>query len=142
MELSKKAAYIKGLIEGLKLEENSDQGKVLKAMSDLLEEMAAHIEEMTLAFNEAVDTIDDINSDLTDLEREVYGEDFEDDFDEDGEFDEGEAIYECVCPTCGDTIRLSDTLLADGEITCPGCGEVLEFDYSEDDIEDPDSSDN
>ena len=123
MELVKKAAYIKGLMEGLKLEESSDEGKVLKAMSELLEEMAAQVEDLTVAFNDTVDTLDDINCDLTDLEEFVYGDSEED--------AEGESVYECICPTCGDSIRLTEALLADGEITCSGCGEKLEFDYDD-----------
>lgn len=132
MELVKKAAYIKGLVEGLKLDENSDEGKVLKAMSELLEELAGQVEDVTAAFNDAVDTIDEINCDLTDLEDAVYGN-------EDDDIDDGDELYECVCPSCGDTIRLNEKLLAQGEITCPGCGEVLEFDFDESEFEEEDT---
>ena len=34
MELTNKAAYIKGLMEGMKIDETTDQGKVLKGLID------------------------------------------------------------------------------------------------------------
>ena len=50
-----------------------------------------------------------------------------------------DAMYECVCPNCGDTIMLGENIIADGSIDCPNCGESLEFDFSE--IEDEDNED-
>ena len=46
--MKEKAAYLRGLIEGLGIDETSKEGKVIKAMSELLGELA-----------EAVDGIDD-----------------------------------------------------------------------------------
>ena len=58
----------------------------------------------------------------------------------DDEYDDDEdAMYECVCPNCGDTIMLGENIIADGSIDCPNCGESLEFDFSE--IEDEDNED-
>ena len=45
--MKEKAAYLKGLIDGLGIDESTKEGKVIKAMSELLSEMA-----------EAVDAID------------------------------------------------------------------------------------
>ena len=53
--------------------------------------------------------------------------------------DDDDAMYECVCPNCGDTIMLGENIIADGSIECPNCGESLEFDFSE--IEDEDNED-
>lgn len=53
--------------------------------------------------------------------------------------DDDDAMYECVCPNCGDTIMLGENIIADGSIDCPNCGESLEFDFSE--IEDEDNED-
>ena len=46
------------------------------------------------------------------------------------DFDD-EELYECVCPTCGDTICLGENIIEEGSIDCPNCGELLEFDFSE-----------
>ena len=58
---------------------------------------------------------------------------------DDDDDDDDDAMYECVCPNCGDTIMLGENIIADGSIECPNCGESLEFDFSE--IEDEDNED-
>lgn len=136
MELSKKVAYLKGLMEGLKIDESTNEGKILALMADVLEEMAATVEDIADEVDEAVELIDVLDEDLGDLEEEVYGCDCEDDedcdccCDDDEDFDD-EELYECVCPSCGDTIMLGENIIAEGSIDCPNCGENLEFDFSE-----------
>ena len=132
MELSKKAAYIKGLMEGLGIDDSTDQGKVMKAMAELLEEMAEAIEDVTVLADETVDVVDSISDDLSDLEDAFYEEGY-DGSDDDDEFEE--VLYECVCPTCGETIVLDDEMVGTGSVECPKCGESLEFDFSEEDTE-------
>ena len=39
MELSKRAAYLQGLVDGLGVDESTKEGKIIKAMSALLAEM-------------------------------------------------------------------------------------------------------
>ena len=115
MELSKKVAYLKGLMEGLKIDDSTNEGKILTIMADILDEMSA-----------TVDDDDDCDCD--------------DDCCCDDEYDDDEdAMYECVCPNCGDTIMLGENIIADGSMDCPNCGESLEFDFSE--IEDEDNED-
>ena len=40
------------------------------------------------------------------------------------------------CPSCNETIVLCESDLDLGEITCPSCGEKLEFEFDEDEEED------
>ena len=40
MELNKKAAYLQGLVDGLGIDDTTKEGKIIKAMSTLLGEMA------------------------------------------------------------------------------------------------------
>ena len=136
MELSNKAAYIKGLMEGMKIDESTDQGKVLKAMAELMEEMAKAIEDVTVLADETVDVVDSISDDLSDLEDDFYEEFYgdEDDDDDDDVFDD-DTLYECVCPSCGETIVMDDKMVENGSIDCSNCGESLEFDFSDDDTE-------
>ncbi len=134
MELSNKAAYIKGLMEGMKIDESTDQGKVLKAMAELMEEMAKAIEDVTVLADETVDVVDSISDDLSDLEDDFYEEYYDDEDDDDDVFDD-DTLYECVCPSCGETIVMDDKMVENGSIECPNCGESLEFDFSDDDTE-------
>ncbi|WP_295210630.1 CD1247 N-terminal domain-containing protein [Ruminococcus sp.] len=147
MELSKKVAYLKGLMDGLKIDDSTNEGKILYAMADILDEMAATVEDVADEVDEAVELLDTLDEDLGELEDDFYCDDDDcdcdddcccDDDDEDYE-DDDDAMYECVCPNCGDTIMLGENIIAEGSIDCPNCGESLEFDFSEiDDEEDED----
>lgn len=131
MELSNKVAYIKGLMEGLAIDESTNEGKILKAMADVLADMAETIEDLSVEVDEAVELIDAIDEDLGQVEEDLYGDDEDDDEDDDeaDESDFDEVQYECVCPTCGDTIYLDEGVVEQGSIDCPNCGEKLEFDF-------------
>ena len=60
MELSKKAAYLKGLMAGLKISGDTPEGQVLLYMGELLEQMADEIEENSHALNAVTDYIDEL----------------------------------------------------------------------------------
>lgn len=137
MELSKKVAYLKGLMEGLKIDDSTNEGKILTIMADILDEMSATVEDIAEEVDETVELVDTLDEDLGEIEDLIYGDD---DCCCDDEYDDDEdAMYECVCPNCGDTIMLGENIIADGSIDCPNCGESLEFDFSE--IEDEDNED-
>ena len=43
-----------------------------------------------------------------------------------------EKIYITVtCPSCGDTICVTEDMLDEGSVNCPNCGELLEFDFDD-----------
>ena len=130
MELTAKVAYLRGLMDGLGIDENTNEGKVLKAMADVLKDMAETIEDMAVEMDETVELVDALDEDLGDVEEILFGDDDEDDDDDDAEDFEG-TQYECVCPTCGDTIYLDESIVEEGSIDCPNCGEKLEFDYGD-----------
>ena len=148
MSISEKSAYLKGLMEGLKLSTESDEGKMIAAMVDLLGDMAkkiTDIEDTTIAIS---DELDEIEEDLDAIEDFIMDEDEDDDEyydddeddeddeswdDEDEEFEEGfdfgdedSTIYEVEC-ACGNIIDFDEETLEKGSIVCPNCGETLEF---------------
>ena len=135
MNLTEKAAYLKGLKDGLNLNTETAEGKLINAIIDLLDEMAVSvtdIEDMTYAVTEELDAIEE----ELDAIEEVLDEEFEDEYDEEDEDEEDydfddEVIYEVKCPTCGEIINLDEDMLEAGNIDCPKCGEELEFDVSE-----------
>ncbi len=85
MGVSEKVAFLKGLLEGMKFDENSDNGKVFKAIVDVLDEVALEIEDLTDEVMELGDGLDVVSDDLEDLEDLIY--DDEDDEDEEDEDD-------------------------------------------------------
>lgn len=52
----------------------------------------------------------------------------EDAFEDDLEEEQGEEMYEIECPACHETIYLQESVILDGSVDCPNCGEPLEFD--------------
>lgn len=141
MTNSERAAYIRGLLEGLELDQNKKEVKVINAIVDLLDDLCLSIEEMEDAYDELSGQVDEIDEDLGSLEEDFYEIDEDEcdcgchhcdceDEDED-EFDDDECYFEVTCPSCGDTIELNEAMLDEGSIECPGCGEKLEFDLEE-----------
>lgn len=137
MKMTEKVAYIRGLMEGLELDENQKEVKVLDAVVELLDDMAASLSELEEGYQDMADQLDEVDADLGDLEEEYYGGgcdcdcdcDCDDDEDDDEDFeDEDGFYYEVTCPSCNETICLSEDIIAEGSIDCPNCGEKLEFD--------------
>ena len=144
MTISEKSAYLKGLMDGLKLDTESDTGKMLAAIVDLLGDVTrtlTDVEETTIAISdeldeieEDLDAIEDYIMDEEDDDYDLYDEDeLDDDYEEDDDGDEGfdfgdeeTTIYEVVC-ACGEVINFDEETLEAGSIRCPNCGELLEF---------------
>ena len=59
MDLNAKAAYIRGLMTGMEFDPASKNGKVIAAMMDLLEEMAAQVVEHDNALDQVYDELED-----------------------------------------------------------------------------------
>ena len=157
MTISEKSAYLKGLMDGLKLDTESNEGKMIAAIVDLLGDMSKRmvdIEDTTIAIS---DELDEIEEDLDAIEDFIMDEDDEDEWDEyeddedyydpDDEEDEEEpeegfdfgdedsTIYEVEC-ACGNVIDFDEEVLESGSIVCPNCGETLEFTFDDDEVED------
>ena len=157
MTTSEKVAYLKGLAEGLGIDKETKEGRVLAAIMDILEDMAHDIEDLEENAWELGEAIDQVSDDLSDIEDIVYDMDDEDDddydYDDDEDFcgcccggdeeedededDEEPVFYEVTCPACENTITIDEDVLNLGSIECPNCGETLEFEGVEP-IEDED----
>ena len=134
MTNSERAAYIRGLMEGLDLDPNAKETKLFNAIVDLLDDLCLSVEEMEDAYDELSGQVDEIDEDLGELEEDYYDlDDFNDaeDEDDDWEEDDDDCYFEVTCPSCGDTIQLNGEMLEEGSIECPNCGENLEFDLDE-----------
>ena len=144
MEIIERVAYLKGLAEGMSLNTEKGEGKLLAAIIDVLEDVALELEDVWDAQAELADGLDAVSDDLEDVEDVVFDEDDEDDEDDD-DFDEDEDCYATTCPTCEETIYFDESILEDGEVICPNCGEKLEFDLNsleeDEDDEEPSQED-
>lgn len=125
MNICEKVSYIKGLAEGMKLDESTNEGKLLLAILDALNDIAYQLEEVDADLNDMAEVVGDIEESVGDLEDAVYGD--EDDCHCDCGC-EDEDMYEITCPKCDNSIVVDFDVIASGEILCPNCGEPLEFD--------------
>lgn len=127
MTVTERVAYVRGLFEGLEVNVDKKEGRVLKEIIHLLEDMALSITDLEEE-NEALQEVIDV------LIEDMYDED--DSYDEediDGDelgFDPDTELFEVVCPSCGEEIFVDEVTLEQGNIACPACGEELEFDMS------------
>ena len=148
MTINEKAAYLKGLMEGLKLDTDKAEGKMIAAMVDLLGDLSkklTNVEDTTIAIS---DELDEIEEDLDAIEDFIMDEDDDEDYDEDDDFDDYEdddyedegfdfgdedtTIYEVKC-ACGNVITFDEETLEAGSIVCDECGETLEFTFEDED---------
>ncbi len=102
MTISEKAAYIKGLMDGLSLDDSKPETKILKQMADVIEELATANSSLIEENIKLKDYIEEIDSDLGDLEEYVYGSGndgdddgfceygYDEDDDNDGDDDDGD----------------------------------------------------
>lgn len=121
--ISERVAYIKGLAEGMKVDGSTNEGKLLTAIIDVLEDVALALEDQEEIQDEMSQQVDAIDEDLADIEKLIYDEDYED---EDGiEFEEVE------CPYCGEAIEVDIEMLDEEAeaIECPHCHQKIEVDW-------------
>ena len=148
MTISEKSAYLKGLMDGLKLNTESDEGKRIAAIVDPLGDLSRKVTDTEDTTSAIPDELDEIEDDLDAIEDFIMDdeddedddwddededweeyEDDENDEDADEGFDFGDedsTIYEVTC-SCGNVIDFDEETLEKGSIVCPNCGETLEF---------------
>ena len=134
MTSSEKVAYLKGLMEGMELNRDAGEGKLLAIIAEILGEMAEDIEDIESDLYDLSEDVDAISDDLSDVEDLLRGED-EDWYDEEDEDGEPQ-FFEVTCPACDKTITVDEDVIELGSVQCPNCGEMMEFDLDGDDPED------
>ncbi len=122
-EISKRAAYLKGLADGLKLDTESTEGKLIDGILELLGDVADEIEMLDQEQGFLADQIEELDDVIEMIGDEVYADDYDEDEDD---------LYTLICENCGAEIDLTgDDLddIAEGIFKCPDCGEVIELDF-------------
>ena len=143
MTTSEKVAYLKGLAEGMGME-NAGHGKLLNVIIDILEDLSLDLADTRGAVEELNDGMEEMGDDLSALEDEFYdtvygefdpaeidGDQDEEDDEEEDEDEEEEIFYSVTCPDCGTDLVLDEELLAEGDIECPECGKKIDFGTAE-----------
>ena len=137
MDILEKCAYIKGLAEGLNIDNTKPEGKVLNAIIDLLSDITATIADMDDEVATLGDYIEEVDHDLGEVEEYLYDEDGCDcedcdcddcdcDCDDDCDCDCccDEDYMEAMCPSCGEQICF-DNEIDPEDLICPACGKAF-----------------
>ena len=150
MSINEKAAYLKGLADGLNLDQTTAEGKLIAALIDMVDELSHAVSDTIEDVDYLNDYIEEIDEDLGEVEEILFEDDDVDYEDDDEEFecdgnceccdedcecdlDDGD-FFEVVCPSCGETVCFDET--ADFEtLACPACGEKFECLIDEEDVD-------
>lgn len=125
--LSEKVAYLRGLADGFKIDENTNEGKLLKSIIDVLGDFAEAIADLEDSQVELSEQVENIDEDLAQVESEVYEDEYDDEYDDE---DDDTDFYEIECPNCHETVYLDEDMInEDKEITCPNCKEPIEIEF-------------
>lgn len=119
--LKERVAYLKGLAEGMQLSDATNEGKLLKAVLEVMDDIAIAVDDIEEVQEQLGEQVDDMDEDLAEIERIVFDE----------EDDEGCCISEIECPYCNETVEISDEVV-EGEtetIECPACHKTIELDW-------------
>jgi hypothetical protein len=147
-DLRSRVEYLKGLADGLGLDTASKEGKMITEMLRVVGDIAEGLTGLASDQEDIEAYLDVVDSDLQDLEEDVYGtEEYEEDDDEEeagidqtlDDYETAEAgelgpAEPYTCPSCGEPVHTSDPGVARHEgqlgsggpvalmLTCPRCG--------------------
>ena len=133
-DISKRASYIKGLADGLNIDNQSNEGKIIVQLLSLVCDMADEIEELKGNISD-IDELNEMADDVLDMSKKLGDGDYDDLTDDDYDYDDEDDLYEIECPHCHEDVMIEfDMIDEDNSIICPNCHEEipLEFDFDDD----------
>ncbi len=143
-ELTDRVAFLRGLAEGLQLDDSKPESKLILKMLDVMDEIAKDNDDLHKALDELNEYMESIDEDLSDMEEDIYGdmsdeEDDDEDGDDDDEESEDDRTVEYACPYCGEVMVFDvERFDFDEDYLCPNCHKPL---FPEDAEEEEDSED-
>ncbi len=114
-DLKSKVAYLQGLANGMNMEDDSKEGRLMSGIIDVLDEFADSFTELEESHEQLEEYIETLDEDLYALENDVHDEN-------------PENYMEVDCPNCGETVLFDQAVIDDEdvvEVTCPNCDEVV-----------------
>lgn len=135
--LSEQVAYLKGLAEGMNIDDTKNEGKLLLKIVEVLDEIAATVEELDEEVLDNTERLEDIEDCLDEVCEDLYddecdcGCDCDCDCDDDFDDEEDMEFYEVECPTCKEKVYFDEDMIDDEVLVCPNCNERIEIEFEE-----------
>lgn len=141
-KLSEKVAYLKGLVEGLKVNSDTNEGKILIEVIETLNLVSNKLDYVEEQVEDLGDYIDRVDNALGDVEDVLFEDEEDDDDDDDDDscccghdhydFDDDDEDIFYECPHCGAEIELeTEDMELDSNPLCPQCGKEIFTDEEE-----------
>ncbi len=119
-DLKEKVAYLKGLAEGMELDDSTNEVKLLKAVIHVMDDLALAVDDIEEIQEELGYQVDEIDEDLGEIESLLY-----EDSDEKDEAHEEDKLINC--PHCGESFELDPDSIKDDQIDCPICSKAIDI---------------
>lgn len=121
--LKERVAYLKGLAEGMKLNDSTNEGKLIMAIIDVLDDMALAVEDIEDVQEQLSNQIDNIEEDLAEIESII--------FDDEEEYDDDKVVAQIHCPYCNKEIDVYESMIDEEEntIECPECHKNIDIEW-------------
>ena len=139
--ITERTAYLRGLADGLGLDKEKAENKLLLEMLSVMEDMAQQLAETNEDLDELSDYIEDMDADLAEVEEMLFEDDDCDcgcdcddcDYDCDCDCDcEQELSFDC--PNCGKTVMIkASDIDFDESPVCSACGQPFFVDVEDED---------
>ena len=124
--LSDRVSYLKGLAEGLKLDTEKSEGKLIEKILEVLTDISAEIDSIRDDHDDLSSYVEAIDNDLSDLEDVVLEDDDFEDRDTNNNDDDDDSVVEYTCPHCGEEMTFEvDNFDFDEDYLCPNCHQPL-----------------
>ncbi len=125
--LKEKVAYLKGLAEGMQISDATNEGKIINAIIEVIDDIAIVVDDIDDTQQELIEEIDEMDEDLAEVEKVIFGDDYyyEDSY---GEEDDDSAT-EFDCPHCGEGIILEEAFMNKDAVLCPHCNKEIEVEW-------------
>ena len=146
--LTDRAAYLRGLADGMGLDKEKNENKLVLEMLNVLDEMAQHITETDADLDELSEYVEDMDADLADVEEVLFDDDDDCDCcDHDCDCDCDDCDCDCDdcdcdqelsfdCPNCGKTVMIkASDIDFDESPVCSACGQPFFVDVEDEDEE-------
>ncbi|MBR5156905.1 MAG: zinc ribbon domain-containing protein [Clostridia bacterium] len=135
--LVEQVAYLRGLAEGMQLDEKTNEGKMIAKILDVLEDISANFEDLSDDVLESEARLDELEECFDELCEELEDcdcgcdcddDDIDDFLDElDDEDLEDLDFYEILCPHCEEKVYFDEDMIDAEALICPNCKEEIEI---------------
>ena len=143
--ITERTAYLRGLADGLNLDKEKAENKLLLEMLNVMDEMAQQLAETNEDLDELSEYVEDMDADLAEVEELLFEEEEDCDCDcDDCDCDCDDCDCDCDCdqelsfdcPNCGKTVMIkASDIDFDESPVCSACGQPFFVDVEDEDEE-------